>query len=83
MEAYSNCGLMRVLYAVDFSSCLCGLMFLLRKPNVPTIVTPGLLEINGGLEHRYSSRFRGRVVSALDYEAGDLGSILVSVGTID
>ena len=39
MEAYSSGGLMRVLYAVDFSSCLCGLMFLLRKPNVPTIVT--------------------------------------------
>ena len=34
MEAYSNCGLMRVLYAVDFSSCLCGLRFLLRKPYV-------------------------------------------------
>ena len=30
-EAYSNFGLMRVLYAVDFSSCLCGLIFLLRK----------------------------------------------------
>ena len=34
MAAYSNCGLMRVLYAVDFSSCLCGFRFLLRKPNV-------------------------------------------------
>ena len=34
MEAYSDCGLMRALYAVDFSSCLCGLRFLLRKPNV-------------------------------------------------
>ena len=33
MEAYSNCGRKRVLYAVDFSSCLCGLIFLLRKPN--------------------------------------------------
>ena len=30
MEAYSNCGLRRVLYAVGFS----GLRFLLRKPNV-------------------------------------------------
>ena len=34
VEAYSSCGLMKVLYAVDFSSCLCGLIFLLRKPNV-------------------------------------------------
>ena len=34
MEAYSSFGLMRVLYAVDFSSCLCALIFLLRKPNV-------------------------------------------------
>ena len=34
VKAYSKCGLMRVLYAVDFSSCLCGLVFLLRKPNV-------------------------------------------------
>ena len=33
MEAYSNCGRMRVLYAVYFSSCLCGLIFLFRKPN--------------------------------------------------
>ena len=32
VEIYSNWGLMRVLYAVDFSSCLCGLVFLLRKP---------------------------------------------------
>ena len=34
MEAYSNCGLMRVLYAMDFSSCLWGLTFSLRKPYV-------------------------------------------------
>ena len=33
MEAYSHCGRMRVLYAVDFSSCLCGLIFVLRKYN--------------------------------------------------
>ena len=31
MEAYSNCGRMRVWYAVDFSSCFCTLIFLLRK----------------------------------------------------
>ena len=33
VEAYSKCGPMRVLYAVDFSSCLCGLIFLLRESN--------------------------------------------------
>ena len=33
MEAYSNYSGMRVSYAVDFSSCLCGLIFFLRKPN--------------------------------------------------
>ena len=33
MYAYSNCNGIRVSYAVDFSSCLCGLIFLLRKPN--------------------------------------------------
>ena len=33
VEAYSNCRQIRVLYASDFSSCLCGLIFLLRKPN--------------------------------------------------
>ena len=31
--AYSRCGRMRLLYVVDLSSCLCGLIFLLRKPN--------------------------------------------------
>ena len=34
MEAYSNCCLMRVLCAMDFSSCFWGLIFPLRKPYV-------------------------------------------------
>ena len=33
MEAYSKRGRMRVLYAVDFSSCFCTLMFLFMKPS--------------------------------------------------
>ena len=33
MEEYSNYGIMRASYTVDFSSCLCGLIFRLRKPN--------------------------------------------------
>ena len=59
---------MRVLYAVDLSSCLCGLIFLLRKSNdwfaffvVLAMLVPQVKVVRNGdplvLSSRYTFKF--------------------------